>query len=193
MPKKGQTMRFTDVELSLIKGLFADNETLLYALRKSLLGFVLTDAESATIKGLSKDAFALIRKAFLPSIDPAAPLFQLTDMSMGLNVEIKGMSETDAYPLIKAKALEIQYITERLDALEGVGTDKIISLQKLGDTVTGASVARADSDVFINITARNYLLSYIDSNISQLMFLSSMLDGETHEETSARLKKNSSK
>lgn len=184
MPKKGQTMRFTDGELSLIKGLFADNEVLLYAIRKSMLGFVLDASESALIKGLSKEALALVRKTFLPSIDPASPFFQMTDMAMGLNVEIKGMKEEDALPLIVAKAIEVQYIDEALKKIEG---------QDIKFTYNLADLAvLSDENVFINITARNYLLSYIDSNCKQLEFLAGTKE-ETVEQTVARLQKNSAK
>ncbi len=185
MPKKGQTMRFTDAELSLIKGLFADNEALLYAVRKSLLGFVLDDNESALIKGLSKEAFALIRKAFLPHIDPAAPFFQMTDMAMGLNIDLKEKTEDDALPFIIAKAIEMQYIEEALDKMEGKREEPF--------TYNLADLAiLSDENVFINITARNYLLSYIDSNCKQLEFLAGTKE-ETVEETVARLQKNSAK
>lgn len=185
MPKKGQTMRFTDAELSLIKGLFADNEALLYALRKSLLGFVLDEHESTLIKGLSKEAFALIRKTFLPTIDPASPFFQMTDMAMALNVDIKEKSEEEALPLIIAKAIEIQYMEEALGKLEGTYTEPF--------TYNLLDLARfTDENVFVNITARNYLLSYIDSNCKQLEFLAGTKE-ETVEQTVARLQKNSAK
>lgn len=185
MPKKGQTMRFTDGELSLIKGLFADNEALLYALRKSLLGFVLDDNESALIKGLSKEAFALIRKTFLPQIDPASPFFQMTDMAMALNVDIKEKSEEEALPLIVAKAIEIQYMEEAVGKIDGSYTEPF--------TYNLSDLARlTDENVFVNITARNYLLSYIDSNCKQLEFLAGTKE-ETVEQTVARLQKNSAK
>lgn len=185
MPKKGQTMRFTDGELSLIKALFADNEALLFAIRKSLLGFVLDDNESALIKGLSKEAFALIRKTFLPELDPAAPLFQLTDMVMGLNVDMKGQKEEDVLPMIVAKAIEVQYIEEALAKMEGTRSEPFT--YNLSDLAV-----LTDENAFVNITARNYLLSYIDSNCKQLEFLAGTKD-ETVEETVARLQKNSAK
>jgi len=184
MPKKGQTMRFTDVELSLIKGLFADNEALLYALRKSLLGFVLDENETTIIKGLSQEALKLIRKTFLPTIDPASPFFQMTDMAMALNVDIKEKSEDEALPLIIAKAIEMQYMDEALRKLEG---EKVTFTYNLNDLAV-----LTDENVFVNITARNYLLSYIDSNCKQLEFLAGQKD-ETVEQTVARLQKNSAK
>lgn len=192
MPKKGQTMRFTDGELSLIKGLFADNEALLYAIRKSMLGFVLDENESALIKGLSKEAFAVIRKMFLPHIEPEAPLFQMTHMVVGLNVEIKGLLKEDALPLIEAKAVELQYISERLDILEGKSDVSTVSLKELGDIIGGLSVPKSESKVFVNVTAHNYLLSYIDSNCKQLMILSSAKE-ETVDEKVDKVKKNSAK
>ena len=184
MPAKGQTMRFTDAELSLIKGLFAENEALLYTLRKSLLGFVLDESETAVIKGLSKEALKLIRKTFLPTIDPASPFFQMTDMAMALNIDMKEKSEEEALPLIIAKAIEIQYMEEAVRKLEG---EDITFTYNLNDLAV-----LTDENVFVNITARNYLLSYIDSNCKQLEFLAGKKD-ETVEQTVARLQKNSAK
>lgn len=184
MPRKGQTMRFTDGELSLIKALFADNEALLYAIRKSMLGFVLDENETTLIRGLSKEALVLIRKTFLPSIDPAAPFFQMTDMAMGLNVEIKGLKEEDAMPFLEAKSIEMQYIDEALKKIEGHDIKFTYNLADLSQLM--------DINAFVNITARNYLLSYIDSNCKQLEFLAGTKD-ESVEETVARLQKNSAK
>lgn len=184
MPEKGQTMRFTTPELSLIKALFAGNDELLYAVRKCLLGFVLTDKETELVKSLSKEALAVIRKAFLPKLDPASPMFQLTDMVMGLNVDMKGQTEEFSLPMIAAKAVEIQYMEEALDILEGKDIKHEYNLEDLANL--------QDENAFVNITARNYLLSYIDSNCKQLEFLAGTKE-ETVEETIARLQKNSNK
>lgn len=184
MPEKGQTMRFTNAELGLIKALFADNTGLLYTIRKSLLGFTLSEEEQKTLRSLSKESIAVIRKTFLPQLDPNAPLFQLSDMVLGLNVDMKGQTEENSLPLIEAKSIEVKYMEEALDILEGSDIRHELNLEDL---------ARFDSpNPFVHITARNYLLNYIDSNCKQLEFLAGTKE-ESVEETVERLKKNSNK
>ena len=184
MPEKGQTMRFTNSELSLIKVLFAENEPLLFVIRKSILGFKLNENEENLVKGLSKETTTLLRKAFLPDLDPSSPLFQLTDMVMGLNVDMKGQTQEFSIPMIAAKSIEIQYMEEAMDILEGKDVKHEHTLQSLANL--------KDENAFVNVTARNYLLSYIDSNCKQLEFLAGTKE-ETVEETISRLQKNSNK
>jgi len=130
--------------------------------------------------------YALIKKIFTPHLEPEAPLFQLVDMPMGLNVDLKGIGEEQAKPLIKAKLLECQYMEGMIKRLDKLNKDKteFPSLFEMSDL--------SHPDAFVRITARNYLLSYIDSNFQQLKFLAGKKD-ETVEETIEKLQKNSNK
>lgn len=184
MPEKDQKMRFTSSELALMKTLFAENEALLFTARKFMLGFELNEGEKTGIKILQSGAsLQLMKKMFLPEIDPAAPLFQLVDMTMGLKIDFKGNPEAAAQPFIEAKLIEETYLKERLEQLE----------KDLAPSDILKELAKLDSDeAYVNITARNYLLSYIDSSFQQIVFLAGKKE-ETVEQTVERLQKNSNK
>jgi hypothetical protein len=189
MKNEKQKMRFTDPELSLMKGLFAGNDELLYLIRKVMLQFSLTEAEEVTLRGAMTDkAHTLVCKLFLPELDPEAPLFQLTDMYIGLQGDLKAGVD-QSLPYILVKELEIGYIAQQLRALKDPSLEQPISLKgmsKIKPTKSGQVKA------WVNLSARNFLLSYIDSNIQQVKFLAGLKE-ETVEETKKRLEENSNK
>lgn len=188
--QEGQKMRFTDNELSLMKSVFADNEDLLFIIRKVLLQFELTSLERETLdKQLSDNMYELLRKTFLPTIDPDAPLFQLTDLVMSLTNDLKGRSQDEMYSQIIAKELEIRYLEQQFEVLKGNRLLEGINLKDLGRL---SGVRSKGLEEYENITARNYILSYIDSNIQQLKFLAGKKE-ESVEETVNRLQKDSTK
>lgn len=190
MRQKDQKMRFTDPELSVIKGLFSDNEDLLYTVRKVMLQFELTPDEQKNVDGMMNETvIALLYKTFLPSIDADAPMFQMTDMLLGLGADIKTLSPEGAWPFIKAKELEMKYLSQQLRVLTGASKIQKISLEKMGD-ISGTE--KDGEKMYVNVVARNYLLSYIDSNCQQLKMLAG-LKHETVEQTKIRLQQDSAK
>jgi hypothetical protein len=172
-----------------MKNTFAENEDLLFIIRKFLLQFDLSNEEAKILKGsLTENLYNLLYKTFLPSIDPDAPIFQLTDMVMGLNIEMKSKGIDEMIPQIEAKQLEIEYLEQQFDELKTEKRKKNrIDLQLMA-SIKG----KKPEEAYRDITARNYLLSYIDSNIQQIKFLAGKKE-ETIEETVNRLKKDSSK
>ena len=185
-----QKLRYTNAELSFIKGLFADNDDLLFLIRKVMLQFELSQAEKDAVKGfMNEQVFTLLTKTFNPWLDPDAPFFQITDLVLGLGADIKALSPDGAWPFIKAKELEVDYIAQQLKVLNGDTTEPKISLEALG-SLAGLKTHREQK--YINITARNFLLSFVDSNCNQLKVLAG-LKTETVEETLERLKSNSNK
>lgn len=184
MRQKDQKLRYSDVELSLIKNTFAGDDTYLYAVRKFMLGMELEEGEKKVISSLSDDLKKLLQKVFLPSIDGDSPLFQLVDMSMSLREEMKGLSYDEKRLLIEAKDLEINYIRQRIEILNGLIPSYVITLGELSDLSSDNAV--------VNITARNYLLSYIDSFCNELKILAGQKE-ESVEDTLKRLQKASNK
>lgn len=188
MPEKDQKMRFTKAELSLIRNTFGENEPLLYAVRKFLFGFEMTEGEQRLIDTHVKGAvYEVIKKTFMPELDPNAPLFQMVDMVNGLSIDFKERGEEQAHNFIAAKAVEMAYISQQINLLGGskLSDGELITLKELANL--------SDESAYVNIIARNYLLSYIDSYTNELKFLSQMKEGETHEEALERIKKNSTK
>jgi hypothetical protein len=187
MPRDiNQKMRFSKEELELMKGLFSDNEELVFAIRKVMLQLDLNLGEQAVLNGLTDEGFAVIKKLFLPEFDGDSPITQLADLRIGL--DIKSLSPDGAWPMIKAKELEIDYIKQQLEQLRDRGEVKI-KLSDLGD-LSGNKPTR--EQVYINFTAWNFLVSFVDGMINQLKILSG-LKTESVEETLKRLAATSNK
>lgn len=188
MRDKNQKLRFTTTELSLLKGLFADNEDLLFLIRKVMLQFTLTQDEKDTLtKVMNNTVWDLMRKVFYPTIDPTAPILQLAHMVIGL--DIKNLTPEGAFAFIKAKDIEMEYIKQQLDVLRGNETEGGIILDDLRKT----DYKRIEMEkAFVNITAWNFLIAYIDTNINQMRVLAG-LKSETVEDTLKRLAQNSAK
>lgn len=92
--EKGQQMRISDKELELIKSTFAGNEELLM----------------------------LLRKVFLPEIQPNLPLGQNLDLWMTLKVE--DMTAEEALINIKARNTLISHIEFQLNSLKALAGQK---------------------------------------------------------------------
>lgn len=188
MREKNQKLRFTTTELSLIKGLFADNDDLLFLIRKAMLQFTLTqDEKDLLAKTMNNTTWDLMRKVFQPTLDPTAPILQLAHLMVGL--DIKNSNPDDAWVFIKAKELEIEYIDQQLEVLRGGKDDPKIVLSDLVKTNVPKT---AREQVFINLTAWNFLIAYIDTNINQVKVLAG-LKSESVEDTLKRLAQNSAK
>lgn len=92
-------MRITDEELAVIKGLFADNE----------------------------EALKVMRKIFLPEIDYTAPLGQLVDM--WIPVEVDDVTPEQAIINIKARKTLIIHIESCLMQLRNLAGKKEESVE----------------------------------------------------------------
>lgn len=92
----GNAMRITDAELSLIKSVFAENDVLL----------------------------KLLRKVFLPELDPQAPLGQQIDLYM--TIKIDDMSPEQALINLKARNSLIGHVElclQQLKVLAGLSDE----------------------------------------------------------------------
>lgn len=98
--KDGKQMRITDVELSIIKSLFADND----------------------------DALKLMRKIFLPELDPKTPIGQNIDLWMTIKVE--DMTPEEALINIKARNTLITHIEQQLMQLKVLAGTKEESVEE---------------------------------------------------------------
>jgi hypothetical protein len=86
--QNGQQMRFTDEELTLIRNTFKGNDTLL----------------------------KLMRKVFLPEIDPDAPIGQIIDLWMTVSITEKTPEE--AYAHLIARNTVISHVDQMLMQLK---------------------------------------------------------------------------
>lgn len=102
-PNPGSQMRITDDELKVIKGTFRNNEPLL----------------------------KILRKIFLPELDPNTPIGQNIDLWMTVNVE--NMTPEQALINIKARNILINHIDlqlMQLKLLAGVEEETIEQLEE---------------------------------------------------------------
>lgn len=189
--EKDQKMRYNSIELGLIKTLFADNDDLLFAWRKHMLGVALPAGEKKLLEVLrTGPAFELAKKALLPYVDGDAPFFTLMDLGNGLNVDMKSKPPEEIMPLIAARAIEQEYLENRYTELStGKAVKGAITLESLGN-IKGATAL--DIDAYVRLSARNHLLSHIDSFINDVRNLAGTKK-ESVEETMKRLGKNSTK
>lgn len=189
MRDKNQVFIFNDEELSLIKNTFADNDALLYAVRKVFLQFPLTGPERGLLKlAITPAVFAVLKKRILPELSDEFPLSQLPTILSTLTEQLKVRSVEEMAPLFAAKALEIAYLEQQFAVLENIDTDveqkiQLSVLSKIDDTPIVA---------FVNTQAYLFLLGYIDP---MLGFIKSIAGSksETVEQAKKRMDRNSSK
>lgn len=185
--KERRSMRYTDAELSLIRGTFLNNDTLVNALRKHFLQFKLSKTEQAIINAF-KDNKALIdilSKTFMPQIDPESPLNQLVDLWM--TIDIKDKTPDVAFPHILARNIVIKYLNDCFNRLSGENSEYIFlgfEPKNMDNTL--------DLEIYSKLIARNTIIAHVDMQLFQLVTLAGMKD-ETVEDAKARLSKNSLK
>ena len=75
-------MRFSDEELTLIKSIFAENDEVLLALRKHFLQMPLDVIDQSILEKIKSDTrvLSVVRKTFLPALEPNAPIYQIVDL-----------------------------------------------------------------------------------------------------------------
>lgn len=183
---KGKQLRYSDLELSLIKNTFADNEELLALFRKYLLDGELTEEEQGLLNSLTGNEAVvnLLEKAVNPQLDRLAPPFQAVDLFS--NLDFTPTPKEHAVDIFKGRALAVKYLTQRFDALRGKKVD-LIKFDSLIEPTEDTT------ETFVNILARNFLLSHIDSQLfGQLMVIAGEKT-ETAEQQKKRLTQNSNK
>lgn len=176
---KKQTNRFTDIELSVIKNTFAEKEELLKAIRKFMLQLPMSKADKemlATIQD-KKDVLAVIRKAFLPEVDGDAPINQVVDLWMTIDMKDKPMEMIDK--LIVSRDMLIKYLDQQLKLLEG---KKVTKPTELADMIDGT---------YVGITTRNTIMGHTEMQLQMFSILAAQ--GETLEQVKERMNKDSAR
>lgn len=185
-------MRFNDSEVSLIKNTFAENDDLLFAIRKVFLQMELSSIDMAIIVATFKDKpanIALMWKTFLPTLDEKAPIHQLIDLWM--TIEVKDRATENMMPVFKARELLIKLLDQQLHTLENVS--KGLQNKPLIDIAELVTLGnKTDDEFFVGLTARNTLINHVETQLTQLSLIAG-LKTETPDETINRLAKDSSK
>lgn len=155
---------FTEEELSLLSNTFYENDNLLLTIRKFILQGELDQVEKSFIDNLTPDTIKIVRKQLLPEINPNAPYYNLRDMWTSINTNEKMIE--DVYLDMKAQKIAIDYLEQQLNMLKGGTSFAIIKLIKLKELVYNDKKDAEKS--FIELKARNLLLTHIDASIQQI-------------------------
>ena len=186
----GQVMMFSDSELSLIKNTFADNDEYLFAVRKVLLQFPLSEVERGMVRSFTSPAvYALLKKRIHPELDPEAPLFQLADLYQGLTNDLMSKGVEEMAPRLDFKQLQIEYFDQQFDALKDIdnAAPPSIILDRMKQ-IKGITHYEA----FVGNLTRNNILSWVDASLNYLKVIAGKKE-ETPEEQKKRLERDSSK
>ena len=181
---------FNKDELRLIKNVFSENDELLYAIRKVLLQFPLSDKEREMIKTqVTPEVYKIVKKRIFPDLDPDAPFGQLGDIYQTLTNDLQTKGPEEMESRFMAKELECQYLEQQFTVLKDIDAPvaQVIVLDDLKKLNNKSGFSS-----FVDTMARNFLLGYIDSLLNMLKTLAGVKE-ETPEQQQERLTRNSSK
>lgn len=186
-PDKDQVFIFNSNELSLIKNTFADNDTLLYTIRKVFLQFPLSDVERGLLAQTMKpEVIAVLKKRINPNISPEFPLGQQSSLLTTLGENLKVNSPDEMAPHFESMQLRLDYFDQQFAVLAG-STDEPIKLSDLANMK-----GKSNDERFINVTAYLFILGYIDPMISLIKSIAGAKT-ESPEDQKKRMTRNSSK
>lgn len=187
-------LMFSDKELEVLKVAFADNEELLYAVRNVFLQFPITKEQEEMLRTqISSEVYDLLKRRVFPEIEENAPFFQLSDMYQTLTPELNNKGVEEMSPIFESKEIVIDYLAQQFQALKGlvggVATDSVAQI-KLAELAV--LKGKDDRQKYVDTKARNYLLSHIDSGLTQIKLLAGQKT-ESVEKTKERLLRDSNK
>jgi hypothetical protein len=180
-------MRYDDKELSLIKATFADNEPMLFTLRKVFLQAELSEVELKQLENISKSpqALALLRKAYAPVIEFEAPFGQVVDLWMTVDTKELNPEQARLALMVRSQLdAGLEAGLARLASPEAKGTNPLKEYKPDFDL--------SDEELYVGYVSRNALISNTEQRLQELSFLAGRKE-ETVEETITRLHQNSSK
>lgn len=182
---------FSKAELALIKNTFADNDALLYSIRKVLLQFPLSAAERELVKqSITPAVFAVIKKRLLPDLDPDAPITQLGDYRSLLTQDLKTKSTEELTVFFEARNLEMAYLQQQLDILADI--DQPIKSPGIQLSELKAMGGKDGYGKHVDLMAYLNLLGYIDPQLYHLKLIAGEKN-ETPEAQRLRLTRDSTK
>lgn len=108
-----QDRRFTEVEMSIIRSYFKDDEdTNLKAIRAYMFGFSPLKEDIN-----NEEVFNILKKTMLPTIDKEAPIGQIVDLYM--TIPLENISEEERDKNVKIKEMVIGYLSNKLLKIDG--------------------------------------------------------------------------
>lgn len=187
MAEKQKKMRYTEDELSLITATFKENEDTLMALRK-IFFFVPLDKKDKDYLKVIRDNPALmdlVTKTYYPEIELDAPIGQVIDLWLTVDVKEKSPEEARLALLVRQRLMElIKGALKRIETMDDGKAESIIDF--------APDFNLSAEELYVEYTARNAVITHSEFQLTQLVALSKMKK-ETPEERATRLKKDSVK
>lgn len=185
---KGQQIRYSEAEKSLIKRTFED-EKVLFALRNHFWQ-IGTDAEKALLS-FSPEQLVIIKKVMLPDIEREVPLGQQVDYTHDplLNT-LAQIPPQLACILMDANDLRLDYLTQQFNQLVN-GNFELGEIQL--KVMKGKLGTDQDEQRHINMLAYKSIKDYIDGRIFEFQYFANPPKEKTEEEKKEIAEKNSSK
>lgn len=190
MRDKNQVFIFNDAELRLIKVTFADNEALIYSIRKILLQFPLTPAEKALVQqAMTPEVFAIVKKRIYPDLDPDAPLTQISDYRAIVTTDLKTKPSDEHQWIVDVMQVCMDYLEGRMQQLQNLDRD-----EKYDVHLADLRAMNANDAYTKRVYLKAYLdiLGYVDPQLNHLRVIAGMKE-ETPEEQKKRLTRESNK
>lgn len=185
----GNNSRYTDRELSFISNTFLDNKDLIMAIRKHFLQGEMLASEESILKVFAADqgSMDILRKCFLPEIEPDAPLNQAIDLWVSIDTKEKLME--DVYWDMKARMIVIDYVGQQLHRMvkENYSTGDI----DLRDLIFNDK--KGKEEAYYELKARNTILTHIDMHLEELRVLAISHSELSIEEKTERMSMDSNK
>ena len=183
--------RYSDAEISLIKNTFAENDDLIFALRKLMLQMPLSpvDMEYLSVFKDNKELQALVSKAYLPQLEWDAPIGQVVDVYTLIPLSKDYITPDLAYPEMEVFQKTIDYFTQQLTRLQdpamvvegGIEFKQLSNLAKV-----------TEEQAYVDMKSRNQIIVTSEAQLNLFYTLAGQ-KSETVDQTKQRLKKNSNK
>lgn len=188
---KDQVLMFNKDELALFKSVFAENESLLYLIRKVLLQFPMTPEDTIALKKqITPEVLKLVKKRMIQEIGDDYPLTQIGDLYQTLTGDLAKNTVEEMAPLFEAKELEIDYLEQQFKVLGDL--DKKDELQSILLDDMKNLKGKTPVEKYVETTARNFILGFVDPRLVLIKDLAGK-KSESPEEVEKRLQRDSSK
>jgi len=183
MTEQKQLTNLTEVENEALKKAFNDSEGLLQSIRAVLLNLDPTENDKNTVASIFKDELVLqaVTKRLYPTLDPKASIGQVSDIWLGVEQMIFGVSQETIKQGIEYKKLALEMTKKAVELLKNpFGEPVDLSYDPEGD------------ELGIRLLARNQYIRHIEG---QLLFIKIIADqkSETPQETQKRLEQSSTR
>lgn len=180
---------FNEAELRLIKATFADNDDLLYAIRKVLLQFPMTEKEKEAVKTqVTPEVWAIVKKRINPDIDEDAPFGQIGDIYHTARTKLESKGVEEMQPHFDALKIVVDYLNQQFEYLKDINMPTFAAIQL--DSLK--EITSNHYSNYVNHTARNFLIGFVDSMLFMLKGIAGQKE-ETPEQQKERITRNSNK